>query len=175
MPQAAPAHPDLQQTVHTLYEQHHGWLVQLLRRKLGGDREHALDLAHDTFERLMRGGIRQALDEPRAYLTTVARRLAIDDFRRRALEQAWLDMLASQPEALAPSPETRLLVLESLHAVCKVIDAMPPRMRQTFILAQFDDLPYAEIAQRLNVSLNVVQKDMVKAWRHCYSTAYDAA
>lgn len=162
-----------QQTVHLLYQQHHGWLVQVLRSRLDGDREHALDIAHDTFERVMRSGLRQALDEPRAYLTTIAKRLAIDGFRRKALEQAYLDSLASQPESMAPSPETMALAMEALHAICKTIDAMPLRMRMVFIMAQIDGLPYAKIAATLKVSVNVVQKDMIKAWQHCYSTAYD--
>ena len=64
--------PDASLLVHRLYREHHAWLVELLSRKLG-NREQAADLAHDAFERILRAGAVQA-GEPRAYLTTVARR-----------------------------------------------------------------------------------------------------
>lgn len=43
------------QVVGELYAQHHSWVVQLLRRKLGGQ-EQALDLAQDTFVRILSSG-----------------------------------------------------------------------------------------------------------------------
>ena len=61
--------------------------------------DHAADLAHDTFVRLLTAPPegRHTLREPRAYLTTVAQRLLIDHYRRLSLEQAWLETLAQQP------------------------------------------------------------------------------
>ncbi|PWF21473.1 sigma-70 family RNA polymerase sigma factor [Corticimicrobacter populi] len=159
-------------TVSALYRQHHGWLVQFLRRRLSGDHQHALDLAHDTFERVMRTGIAKVPVEPRGYLATIAQRLTIDQFRRHTLEQAYLDSLACQPETLAPSPETTALMLEALAAVCTMLDAMPSRMRRIFMLAQIDGASYQDIAAQLEISVNIVQKDMLKAWQHCYAAIY---
>lgn len=79
------APPSQQQVVGELYNQHHGWVVQLLRRQLG-DRESALDLAQDTFLRLLRSERLPTLREPRAYLNIVASRLCIEHYRRQALE-----------------------------------------------------------------------------------------
>lgn len=65
------AHP-----VHTLYSHHHGWLQAWLRRRLGCA-DDAADLAQDTFMRLLGRPVQalapEALREPRAYLTTLAR------------------------------------------------------------------------------------------------------
>lgn len=69
--------------MHQLYTRHHGWLFQFLRRKLG-DAEQAADLAQDTFIRLLNTGQRAEIREPRAYLSTIARGLVADMFRRRA-------------------------------------------------------------------------------------------
>lgn len=163
---------DPTQAAQHLYRQHHGWLVELLRRKLGGHRDNALDLAHDTFERVLRAGVAGSLPEPRGYLTTVAKRLAIDHFRRAALERAYLDALAAQPEAVAPSPEEKLIVMQALAAVCAMLDGMSARMRKTFILVQIEGQPYGQAAQALGVSVNVVQKEMIRAWSHCHDTIY---
>ena len=157
--------------MRTLYAGHHGWLVGMLRRKLG-DIDHAADLAQDTFVRILAASDRAVLREPRAYLTTVAGRLTAQHFRRLALERAYLEALAIFPEETAPSPETRLLVLEALGAVSQVLDALPARTREIFLLSQLDGLTYPAIAAELGLTVNVVQKAMVKAFRHCYAVVY---
>ena len=157
--------------IHALYRGHHGWLVGMLRRRLG-DSDHAADLAQDTFARLLASREPGPLREPRAYLTTVATRLAAQYFRRLALEQAYLDALAHQPEAAVPSPEDRLLIVEALIAISRVLDALPARTREIFLLSQLDGLTYPLIASRLGVTVNVVQKAMVKAFRHCHDAVY---
>lgn len=155
-----------------LYRNHHGWLVQMLRRRLNGDAENAADLAHDTFERVMRNELHTPLTEPRGFLTTIAKRLLIDQFRRRAIEQAFLETLMSREEEFAPSPETQVLVIEALDAVCRMLEQLPPRVRKVFVLAQVEGLPYQRIAHTLNISVQTVQRDITKAWQHCYQVLY---
>ncbi|MFJ1299218.1 sigma-70 family RNA polymerase sigma factor [Pseudomonadota bacterium AL_CKDN230030165-1A_HGKHYDSX7] len=156
----------------SLYREHHGWLVQMLRRRLAGNTENAADLAHDTFERVMRSESRAAFIEPRGFLTTVAKHLLIDQSRRRAVEQAYLETLAARCEAVEPSPEAHALVLEALNAVCRMLEQLPLRARRVFVLAQVEGLPYRDIAQQLDISVAAVQRDIVKAWEHCYAVLY---
>ena len=162
------------QEIGELYHQHHGWLVGMLRRRLGS-LENAHDIAHDTFARILAAGEQPAgLREPRAYLTTVSVRLVAQYFRRLALERAYLEALAGLPEALAPSPETQLLVVEALTAISRVLDGLPARTREIFLLSQLDGLTYPEIAGQLGVSVNVVQKAMTRGYAHCYAAVYGA-
>ena len=42
-------------SLHRLYRENHGWLQGWLRKRLG-DREHAADVAQDTFVRLLVSG-----------------------------------------------------------------------------------------------------------------------
>lgn len=44
-------------------------------------------------------------------------------------------------------------------------DALPPRTRQVFLLHRMDDLSYAEIAERLGISIEAVQEEMTNALR----------
>lgn len=161
--------------VADLYTEHHGWLVRLLRRKLGNP-ETADDLAQDTFIRILSAGLtaslREQIREPRAYLTTVASRLTAQYFRRLALERAYLDAIAGLPEEATPSPEERLLVLEALSEINRVLDGLGPRVREIFLLSQLDGLTYPQIAAQLEVSTSTVQKSMLKAFRHCYAVVY---
>lgn len=152
--------------VAELYQRHHTWLAGWLRQKLGCA-HHAADLAHDTFVRLLSAPPTQELREPRAFLTTVAHGLMVNHVRRRELERAYLDALAWLPEAVSPSPESRLLMIEALLEIDALLDGLPAKARQAFLLSQLEGLRYAEIAERLKVSLSMVKKYMLQAVTHC--------
>ncbi|MEN7531798.1 sigma-70 family RNA polymerase sigma factor [Cupriavidus sp. 2SB] len=152
--------------IASIYRSHHGWLLNLLSRKLG-NMECAADLAHDTFARLIHAGDAASLREPRAYLTTVSTNLTADYFRRQALERAYLEALACLPEPTVPSPEDRALILESLTAISCALDRLPARVRDIFLLSQVDGLPYRDIADEMGITVNMVQKAMAKAYVQC--------
>lgn len=158
-------------SVAQLYSDHHGWLRSLLRRKLGNI-DNADDLAQDTFARILTAHDNDVIREPRAYLTTIASRLTAQYFRRLALERAYLNALAGMPEETCPSPETRMLVVEALNAVSRVLDGLSPRVRDIFLLSQLDGLTYAEISSQFDMSVNAVQKSMIRAFQHCYAAVY---
>ncbi|WP_370679493.1 sigma-70 family RNA polymerase sigma factor [Comamonas sp. GB3 AK4-5] len=152
--------------VATLYVDHHGWLQSWLRRRLGNSCD-AADLAQDTFVRILRARDVGVLQTPRAYLTTVAKGVLVNWYRRQALEQAYLEALALLPEPEAPSPEQRALVLETLNEIDAMLDALPPLVRRTFLLSQLDGMKYEDIAQQLGVSLSSVKRYMAQAFRQC--------
>ena len=156
----------LQKAVHSLYEEHHSWLCGWLRNRLGCV-DHAADLAQDTFIRVITLRKAAELREPRAYLSSVARSLMIDLFRRRALEQAYLEGLAARPEPVDISPETRLQIIETLMEIDRLLDGLGGRTREIFLMAQLDGLSYVEIARRLEVSVTTVKKHAVRALTHC--------
>lgn len=150
-----------------LYREHHGWLHGWLRHKLGCP-EQAADLAHDTFVRLLRPEAPMpGLREPRAYLTTVARGVLIDHWRRRDLERAWLDTLAALPEELAPSLEDKALALEALIRIDQLLDSLKSKVREAFLLAQIDGLRYREIGERLGVGERMIKKYIAQAMHAC--------
>lgn len=159
------------QELEHLYSNHHGWLVGFLRRKLGNI-DNADDLAQDTFARILSARDNEVIREPRAYLTTIASRLTAQYFRRLALERAYLDALAGMPEDTVPSPEARMLIIEALTAVSRVLDGLSPRVRDIFLLSQLDGLTYADIASQFDMSVNAVQKSMIRAFQHCYAAVY---
>lgn len=149
-----------------LYAAHHGWLLAWLQRKLG-NRQDAADLAQDTFVRILAGRDIAAIEQPRAYLTTVARGLLSNWCQRQALERRYLDALSQLPEAAAPSPEQRLMILQTLHEVDALLDALPPLVKRAFLLSQVEGLNYDDIAARLNVSLATVKRYMKQGFLQC--------
>ena len=156
--------------LHTLYSDHHGWLVHWLHRRVHCVQE-AADLAQDTFVRLLKQCPTE-LQEPRAFLATVARSVLIDHCRRMSLERAYLETLALLPEPATPSPEERAIVLQALEQIDRMLDGLGARARSAFLLAQLDGLTYKEVAERLGVSLSSVEKYMATAFSHCYRIVY---
>ena len=152
--------------VSALYSDHHGWLQGWLRRKMGNAGD-AADLAHDTFLRVLARRDMPRLLAPRAYLGAIARGLVADFFRHKDIERAYLDALAALPDAHAPSPESRAIVLEALVAIDTMLDGLKPAVRQAFLLSQLDGLTYEQIARQLGVTKRTVSNYMCTAIEHC--------
>ena len=160
--------------LHKLYAEHHGWLIGWLRRRLGNT-DQAADLAQDTFVKLVVNPEPQAIEQPRAYLATIARRLLIDQARRQTLEQAYLETMTAQPVHHAPSEEARALVLESLRHIDAILEKLAPAVRSVFLLSQLDDLTYEEIAMQLSISTRTVKRYMATAFEECLCAIAEAA
>lgn len=163
------------QQLHELYRDHHAWLFSWLRRRLGCT-HHAADVAQDTFERLLSSrdalqGQRLSIAEPRAYLTTTARRLLIDRARRDQLERAYLDALQSQVAEMPsyPSAEQMLQAMQALEQICLVLEGVSAKARAAFLLHYLEGHTHAAVAAQLGVSTKMVQKYLVQVLLHCHS------
>ncbi len=160
-----------EQTLHDLYRDHRGWLESWLRRRMGNGCD-AADLSQDTFLRILASSQRIAdLQEPRAYLLTVGKRLLSNFYQRRSLEQAYLNALALLPEDSVPSPEQRWLLLETLQALDELLDGLPTAVRRAFLWSQLEGLGYQQIAERLRVSERTIKRYMAQAYEHCLLVA----
>lgn len=156
------------QQLHLLYQSHHPWLISWLRRRLH-QREQVEDIAQDTFIQLLgRTHIIAELKQPKAWLSTVAHSLWVDRVRRDKVEQHYLQVLAEMPEAVAPSPEQRLLLLETLAHVDVLLQGLPNKARLAFLMSRLEGLAYKDIAAKLGVSLSSVEKYMATAIKHCF-------
>ncbi|MFA5493542.1 MAG: sigma-70 family RNA polymerase sigma factor [Porticoccaceae bacterium] len=156
--------------VASLYNDHHRWLSGWLGKKLGCSAQ-AADIAQDTFLRVLlarhKSGQLPEFDRPRAYLITVASRLMHDLFRRQSLERAWLDILAQQPEAVAPSPQDQLIIREALDEIDALLYRLKPAVRSAFLLSQLEGLTYKQIALRMNICERTVKRHMAMAFEAC--------
>ncbi|MGO2204729.1 sigma-70 family RNA polymerase sigma factor [Pseudomonas helleri] len=161
--------PPFQAAISDLYCEHHGWLFGWLRRKLGCA-HNAADLAQDTFARILNARESVAsLREPRAFLSTTARRLIIDQVRRKHIENAYLQELALTAEALEgfQSPEHILSTLEALEHIAFMLEGLQDNVRQAFVLYYLDGLTQSEIARQLGLSDRTVRKYLIQALLHC--------
>jgi RNA polymerase sigma-70 factor (ECF subfamily) len=71
------------------------------------------------------------------------------------------------PEWQQPSLEEQAILLQALMEIDRLLQGLGPKVKQTFILFQFDGLTYPQIAERLSVSVRTVNNHMAKAMEHC--------
>ncbi|WFT81532.1 sigma-70 family RNA polymerase sigma factor [Methylobacterium sp. CB376] len=112
--------------------------------------------------------------EPRAMMTTIAKRIIFEARRRKRLQIAYEDALAAMPEALDVSPEERLILVQALQKIDAVLAKLSPRARTAFLLSQIDGMSNREIAKELNVSMSAVSKCMTQGFSAVYSARMES-
>lgn len=155
--------------IATLYSDHHSWLFAWLRKKLRCSHS-AADVAQDTFLRIISS--RDALmgvKQPRAYLTTTAKRLIVDQVRKRHVEQIYLAELAQHAGEWSeyPSPEQITIAVQALEEIEAALRNLSLKAREAFTLHYLDDQTHSQIATHLGVSTKMVQKYLAQALVQC--------
>lgn len=143
--------------------------LEPLRRYLGrllGSRTEAQDVAQDAFLRLHLVMREREIDRPQAYLFTTARRLAIDELRRRSgdpLRHAEADL--DQVLAREPAVETVVMARSEMAALMEDINRLPPGCRAVFLLSRMENMTHIQIGHRLGISPSTVEKQHARALR----------
>lgn len=153
-----------------LYRDHHGWLAGWLRSRLGNAPD-AADIAQDTYLRILASGRLPVREDARRYLVQVAKGLVIDLWRRQEVERAYRETIAQLPEAQVPSPETHWLIIDALLRIERMLDGLPAPVRETFLLAQFQQLTLAQIATRLDLAVITVRRHIQRALVACLAAS----
>jgi RNA polymerase sigma-70 factor (ECF subfamily) len=153
--------------IHSLYINHHSWLYTWIRRRLDNQFD-AADLTQDTFLRIYTRKNVESIDEPRAYLVTVAKGLVSHFYRRKSLEQAYLEYLEEQPELVSTSAEHQLIILQTLEEVDALLNALPSNVKKVFLMSQIEGKKYQQIANEIGISLATVKRCMKQAYVQCF-------
>lgn len=152
--------------IRYIYNHHYRWLVTTIQKKLNCQHT-AADLAQDTFLKLLKKEAALEINEPRAYLTTIAHGLMVSHFRRMAIEAAYLATLAHNTVEQQPSAEMQLITIEAIVQIDSMLAGLPYKVRTAYLLLQLEGLSYAEIAKQLNVTTRSVTNYIAKASLHC--------
>jgi RNA polymerase sigma-70 factor (ECF subfamily) len=152
----------MRERLERLFIDNYAWLRDRLRKHTAS--VHAAeDVASEAFVQLAQQRNLEEVREPRALLTTIARRVLFESWRRRDLEQAYLESLAGAPQATYPSAEEHALVVEALMAADAALRSLSAKARSAFLYSQLDGWTYGEIANELKVSASMVRQYMSRA------------
>lgn len=141
-----------------------------LRRYLArllGNRSDAQDVAHDAYARLYRAMGKETVDRPEGLLFTTARRLAINQLKRRdrsPLRSIEGNIVELSPEQ-APGIERVVMARQEWAATEAAITRLPPGCRAVFLLCKFEGLTHPQAALRLGISPKTVEKQHARALR----------
>ena len=166
---SSPASPPLPNRcqLQKLYRDHFQWLCGWLGKHTRCP-EHAADLAHDTFCRVIAADACESLREPRAWLTTTARRLLIDQLRRQEREAACMDYLALASEGNGePSLEQAFIARESLQTLVTTLNSSSEKQRLAFLMYYVDKQPRKSVAVQLGISPRTLGKYLHQTADRC--------
>jgi RNA polymerase sigma-70 factor (ECF subfamily) len=151
-------------TLTHLYLSHIAALRGFLAARVGC-RETAGELAHESFVRLMTRQGGESLLDPRAFLFRIAENLAIDHWRANPVRPEQFSDIAEHEHLVseAPGPERHATARQQLERLRRVVEGLPPRCRCIFVRHKFDGLTQAAIAAELDISLNAVEKHLIRA------------
>ena len=144
--------------------------VQPLRTylaKLLGDRSEAQDVAQNAFVRIQSAVNDGRAREPRLLLFATARRLALNEIRRRRNQRIDADSAGALETRLSEDPPVERIVAarQEIARFEEILLRLPPGCRQVFLLRKVEDLTHDEIAQRLSISSKTVENHMTRAYR----------
>lgn len=143
-----------------------------------GDKETAEDLLQETFMRVIKGAEAYKRNAKfTTWLYTIARNLCVDQTRRRKhRKHASLDAPMDQTDDsgtlldVIPSNEMasdRKSVNKQLHQLMqRAIEALSEEQREVFLMREFLDLPFKQIADVVGVPENTVKSRMRYALDH---------
>lgn len=129
--------------------------------------ETAADIVQETYQRMMSGNLWQQAENPRALMHRIAANLATDYERRHKVRDHYVDNVDFLSEELQSSngidPEQIIAGHQRLDTLTQAVNQLPPKCRMVFVLRKFEDLSHAEIAERLGISRNMVEKHLRNA------------
>lgn len=144
-------------TARAIYQASHQRLVVQLYG-ITGDLQEAQDVVQEAFVRaLSRSGRLAAMDNPEAWLRTVAINLARSRWRRRQVMEGFL-LRRALPEPLPVAGMT-----EDHVALVAALRHLPRVQREAVVLHYLADLPIEEIAANLRVAAGTVKSRLHRA------------
>jgi RNA polymerase sigma-70 factor (ECF subfamily) len=108
-----------------------------------------------------------------AYLTSAVRNEALNYLKHAEVKKRYhatteyqlmhVDLL--NPSSAADTPLSDLLEKELKEQIETALRTLPPQCREIFTLHKIDDLSYQEVADQLNISINTVRTQLMRAMK----------
>lgn len=146
------------------YKDHFTTVRVYLSRRLGCP-EAGYEAAQDLFLKLWSRPPSAPIDNPRGFLLRTARNFAIDRMRANDLRPS-IEPIEDYQEILLDPVADPIRIAEArerLRRLAKLIESLPPKCREVFVLHRFDGLTQKEIAHRLGTSAKMVEAHLARA------------
>ncbi|WP_342346196.1 sigma-70 family RNA polymerase sigma factor [Burkholderia perseverans] len=151
-------------------ERYYRELLRFLSQRVK-DIDTASDIAQESYLRVLTlRGSGTPISDPRGLLYRTARNLVIDSFRRAGVRDQHVQPLdddCDRPADPSSQPENAFESSQRTDMLVAAIEALPPRCREAFVLHRFEGLSHLEIAARMGISRNMVEKHVIRGVLAC--------
>lgn len=132
-------------------------------KKILKNHEDAEEIVQDVFLKIWEH--RADIDEARSfksYIFTLAYHNIITKLRSRNLHTRYAGISLSNSE-ISNETEAQIIYSDLEKLSNKIIDQMPPKRKQIYLLSRAEGISNLEIAERLNISKNTVENQLTDA------------
>lgn len=138
-------------------------------------KQAALDILHDSLIRFALAKNPDRLQSPQAFLQVIVRNQIINTYNENARfvsfdaegddhsSTSLFDKHAADNHMFSPSAEHLLDIQQRLKAMQTLIDNLPRRCREAFWMFRIEGRDQAEIAAKLGITRNMVQRHVMRA------------
>ena len=155
-------------SVQNTIRRYHDSLIQFLRQRLRVP-EDAFDVAQEAYIRLMQYQDSRRIRSPSSILFRIAINVA-NDLGRAELARGVPNQCTVEGLDIAsdePSAERQLTARQDLELLYTVIEQLPPKCRQVFLLSRVRHMTYGQIAGHCGISQKMVEKHISHALAVC--------
>ncbi len=152
-----------------LVEIHQNSVVGTVAKMLGGASD-AEDIAQQVFVRVWKSAARYERQAKfTTWLFTITRNLVFNEVRRRrrkpavSMEEREEEFHLVEADERAVAPDDSVLQAELEEEVDKAIAALPEKQRLAVVLRRYEEMPYEEIGQILDLSVPAVKSLLFRA------------
>ncbi|WP_372784547.1 RNA polymerase sigma factor [Phenylobacterium sp.] len=130
------------------------------------------DIVQETYAVLAGLAAVEHIDSPRAYAFQTAQSIILRHLRRARIVRidaiGDIDLLGAAIDE--PSPERQASSRQELRRVTELIAGLPAKCREAFTLRKIEGLSQRDVARRMGISENTVEKHIGRALRTLMST-----
>lgn len=133
-----------------------------------GNRDDGEEIVQNAWLKIWRHTDRSPIAHPKAYLFKVTKNAAIDFAVRAQRDRKHCISLEALTDGdLADDTVARYEDIRQLVIIAVSLNELPEARRQAFIMNKLEGRTHQEIAERLGISVSMVEKHVVGALLHC--------
>jgi RNA polymerase sigma-70 factor (ECF subfamily) len=126
-----------------------------------GDVDIATDITQDVFVRIWEKQMKLDMKNAKYLLYKIAKDMLISKYRRQEVENKYTQRMQYEMTEVVETNDIDYKQLKLKYEMA--LNKLPEKQRIVFLMSRSDELKYAEIAERLDISIKTVEKRMSNA------------
>ena len=126
-----------------------------------GDVDIATDITQDVFVRIWEKQMKLDIKNAKYLLYKIAKDMLISKYRRQEVENKYTQRMQYEMTEVVETNDIDYKQLKLKYEMA--LNKLPEKQRIVFLMSRTEELKYAEIAERLDISIKTVEKRMSNA------------